>query len=107
MIVRSVFAGFEEAAAGMALALHRHHLAAEQRDNLGVVRSTERAPRLASFFPPPLRRQSPSPPAGEGGGGDLSTCRHVALFRETLQHVERRLVDAARLSSPADRFPAA
>src|SRR6266566_3091282 len=49
----------------------------------------------------------PPPPAGQGGGGGLSTCRHVALFRETPQHLERRLVDAARLSSPADRFPAA
>src|ERR1700737_4372052 len=35
----------------------------------------------------------------------LSTGRHVSLFREALQHVERRLIDAARLGSPADRLP--
>jgi hypothetical protein len=36
MIVRSVFAGLEEAAAGVALALHRHHLAAEEGYHLCV-----------------------------------------------------------------------
>src|ERR1700694_373905 len=44
-----------------------------------------------------LRRSAPG----------LSTGRHVPLLRETLQHVEGRLVDAASLGSPADRFPAA
>src|SRR5437870_12696765 len=56
---------------------------------------------------PPCGVNFPPPPALEGRGGGLSTCRHVALFGEPLQHLERRRVDAARLSSPADRFPAA
>src|SRR5207248_1103345 len=41
---------------------------------------------------------------GRAGWG-LSTRRHVALFGEALQHLERRLVDTARLDSPADRLP--
>src|SRR6266480_887069 len=55
---------------------------------------------------PPRGVDLPPPLAGEGRGRGLSTCRHVSLFGETLQHLERGLVDAARLGSPADRFPA-
>src|SRR2546428_7323801 len=40
--VSSVLTGLEETAAGPAPALHRHHLAAEERDHLGVRRLTER-----------------------------------------------------------------
>src|SRR5438128_12193717 len=40
---------------------------------------------------PPCGVNLPPPPAGEGRGGGLSTCRHVALFGEPLQHLERRL----------------
>src|SRR5207245_6829616 len=51
----SVFTGLEETAARPAPALHRHHLAAEERDHLGVRRLAERTARLAEIFPSPLR----------------------------------------------------
>src|SRR5438132_8899171 len=53
----SVFTGLEETAARPAPALHRHHLAAEERDHLGVRRLAERTARLAEIFPSPLRER--------------------------------------------------
>src|SRR6202022_4289148 len=50
--LRSVLAGVEKATAAMAFALHRHHLAAEERNDLGIRRLAERTRRLR--FPPPL-----------------------------------------------------
>src|SRR3989442_9416089 len=44
----SVFAGFEKAPAGVTFALHRHHLAAEERNDLGIGRTTEGAARRGS-----------------------------------------------------------
>jgi len=35
-LLGSIFAGFEVAAAAPAFTLHRHHLASEERDDLGV-----------------------------------------------------------------------
>src|SRR6266853_3026320 len=61
----SVLAGLEKAAAGVALALHRHDLAAEQRDDFGIRRSAERAPRR--LFRAPLWSRSPSSARGIGG----------------------------------------
>src|ERR1700737_5273936 len=47
-----VLAGFVVVAAGAALALHRHHLRSEQRDDLGIPRSTKGTARVC--LSPPL-----------------------------------------------------
>src|SRR5438067_12402641 len=48
---------------------------------------------------------SPSPSGGGLGGGLLSTGGHVSLFRETLQHVERSLIDATKNAPSPNRVP--
>src|SRR6266851_6413016 len=47
------------------------------------------------------------PPCGGGSGWGvfLGTGWHVPLLGETLQHVERQLVDPARDDAAADRIP--
>src|SRR6266566_4366046 len=50
---------------------------------------------------PPCGVNFPPPPAGEGRGGGLSTCRHVPLFREALQHLDVRVFR----TDPLQRVP--